>query len=160
LPNLAEPSQETQISISCEDPKSLLDTLEQIYRQAYASLPDYGHQDPQEVSSYLRSIIDSPVTQMLIAREDGRIKGFAAVECKPSSAEVWEIAVSPGQQKHGLGQRLLQAACDLARAEDYSQLNLWVGVHNQQARKFYEKQGFEYAGRAGRWLKMHKVLDA
>ena len=33
---------------------------------------------------------------------------------------------------------------------------LWVGEHNERAKRFYEKLGFSYMGKVGKWIRMIK----
>lgn len=53
------------------------------------------------------------------------------------------LAVSPKAQGTGVGQLLMNAAQDWAKAQGFRLLHLEVFANNTKARHFYQKQGFE-----------------
>jgi amino-acid N-acetyltransferase len=53
---------------------------------------------------------------MLVARQDGRIVGTAALELYADGALLRSVAVAPALQGTGLGRRLIEAALEVARA--------------------------------------------
>jgi GNAT superfamily N-acetyltransferase len=55
------------------------------------------------------------------------------------------IAVVPSRRRHGIGQELLDALVEKARAEGYPGLSLSV-EHDSPAVGFYERNGFEQQG--------------
>jgi ribosomal protein S18 acetylase RimI-like enzyme len=52
------------------------------------------------------------------------------------------IAVVPSRRGHGLGEALLEALCERARADRYTALSLSVEKGNEPLLAFYEKHGF------------------
>jgi GNAT superfamily N-acetyltransferase len=67
------------------------------------------------------------------------------------------IAVVPSKRKHGLGQELLDALLERARAEGVQQISLSV-EQGSPAVKFYERNGFTPAGEHGDALTMVRTL--
>ncbi|HUS90978.1 MAG TPA: N-acetyltransferase [Phycisphaerae bacterium] len=89
------------------------------------------HRSLEDVYAMLR--------EFQVAEEDGRVVGCAAVDVFWADlAEVKAMAVAPGREGRGIGSRLLEAACEDARA---------IGVRRLFAltyeRGFFEKHGFE-----------------
>jgi GNAT superfamily N-acetyltransferase len=67
------------------------------------------------------------------------------------------IAVVPSKRKHGLGQQLLDALLDRARADGVQQISLSV-ENGSPAVAFYERNGFEPVGEHGDALTMLRRL--
>lgn len=59
--------------------------------------------------------LNDHLASAVVAREDGRIVGTAALEFYSDGALLRSVAVSPEQHGHGLGHRLTEAAIALAR---------------------------------------------
>ncbi|MGF6723777.1 GNAT superfamily N-acetyltransferase [Paraburkholderia sp. GAS41] len=75
--------------------------------------------------------------------------GFACFERQPDSA--WGVLLDnlhalPGHQGMGVGTLLMAAAVDWAREQGESQLYLYVLEGNTPAIRFYERQGWQFAG--------------
>jgi ribosomal protein S18 acetylase RimI-like enzyme len=67
------------------------------------------------------------------------------------------IAVVPSKRKHGVGQELLDALLERARAEGVTQVSLSV-EDGSPAVAFYERNGFEPVGERGDALTMLRRL--
>jgi len=52
------------------------------------------------------------------------------------------MAVSSQCQRLGIGQKLLQAAIQFAKNENYDSIILVTSYNQQEARRFYERNGF------------------
>ena len=114
---------------------------------------------PWHNASTVQKMQDDYITQMLnqtcvphvtlIAQKNGVPLGFIhACEHKDGiSGEVCGtvplLAVSPAAQGLGAGQLLMKAAEDWAKEQGYRLLHLEVFANNDNARGFYQKQGFE-----------------
>jgi ribosomal protein S18 acetylase RimI-like enzyme len=74
--------------------------------------------------------------------------GFAQLRYRSSLYEpgpdacLEELWVRPGARGHGLGQALLEAAMDLARAHGATRIDLNTSVDDEAARALYAKCGF------------------
>ena len=61
-----------------------------------------------------------------------------------ATARLYSIAVAEQSRGLGLGQRLLQAAMDLARSRCMRELRLEVKASNKTAIRLYERAGFSF----------------
>jgi GNAT superfamily N-acetyltransferase len=82
--------------------------------------------------------------------------GYAFVDAQTPELT---IAVVPSKRKHGLGQQLLDALLERARAEGVGALSLSV-ENGSPAVGFYERNGFAPAGEHGDALTMLLRLDS
>jgi GNAT superfamily N-acetyltransferase len=69
----------------------------------------------------------------------GIVGGF---ETEPGTIELVSLWVRPGARGHGIGQVLVQAVVDWARAKGAARVHLWVAEPNRTARLLYERCGF------------------
>ncbi|MEM7501578.1 MAG: GNAT family N-acetyltransferase [Pseudomonadota bacterium] len=93
--------------------------------------------------------------------QDGRIAGFSIVSLRPEllshapSSHLEAIAVAPGFERQGIGQRLLGAAERRARERGAESMTLHVFAVNDRARAMYEKAGFD-----GELVRYYKPLQS
>jgi GNAT superfamily N-acetyltransferase len=77
---------------------------------------------------------------------DGQPAGLAAVFEADGPAELVSMWVRPAARGRGVGEALISAAADWARARDHDALYLWVAQVNPAARRLYERCGFTPTG--------------
>ena len=75
-----------------------------------------------------------------------RIVGFVGVWYMVDQLHLVTIAVDPGQQRRGIGTRLLLEVFDLAMEAELNEIVLEVRESNDRARTMYEAFGFRKAG--------------
>ncbi|MGO4526035.1 N-acetyltransferase family protein [Microvirga sp. 2MCAF35] len=94
-------------------------------------LPDLH--TPEEDLAFFRDHV-FPTSEVWIARAEERLIGFAGARLD------WldHLYVDPAWHGRGVGQALLSAV-----RTDRPELNLWTFQDNAQARRFYERQGFQ-----------------
>lgn len=80
----------------------------------------------------------------IVAREDGRIVGSAALEVYGEGALLRSVAVAPALQRRGLGHELTDAAFQLARTVGAPAVYLLTTT----AERYFPKFGFERIDRA------------
>jgi ribosomal protein S18 acetylase RimI-like enzyme len=117
-------------------------------------LPDrfLDHDVTQERAAYWQARLNAPGTEqrsVTIAERGREAIGFSCVEYQPDS--VWGVLLDnlhalPGHQGLGVGTMLIGAARDWARAQGERQLYLYVLEGNTPAIRFYERQGWKFAG--------------
>ncbi len=85
----------------------------------------------------------APHGALLIARIDGRVAGCVALRrLEASIAEMKRLYARPEFRGHGLGERLVGEAIDVARHAGYAALRLDTLAAMQSAQKLYAKLGF------------------
>jgi GNAT superfamily N-acetyltransferase len=62
------------------------------------------------------------------------------------TGELHFLFVTPAFMGGGIGSRLLIRATELVQEDSYRQTMLWVFSHNREARRFYERQGWNTTG--------------
>ncbi len=83
-----------------------------------------------------------------VAESDGLAVGMASVGEAGSSrtGSVTSFWVHPRARGKGVGDALLLATIESARAAGYDELLLWVVENNDHAQKLYERHGFQRTG--------------
>jgi N-acetylglutamate synthase-like GNAT family acetyltransferase len=125
------------------DERSLLEDL-----QRRASLANPGD---REALLEHPDAIAIPVAQLaagrvFVAESAGAIVGFAALEPRADGdAELDALFVEPTQWRLGVGQRLVDRCCDVARGTGARAIHV---IGNPHAQAFYLACGFESAGTA------------
>jgi len=87
--------------------------------------------------------LDSHLATTLVAREDGRVVGSAALEVYTDGVLLRSVAVAPERQGQGLGRKLTDAAIRLARGLRAPTMYLLTTT----AEQFFPKFGFERVAR-------------
>lgn len=75
--------------------------------------------------------------------------GFAQLGEADGNAHLDELAVVPGRMRRGVGTRLVEAACEWARAEGYPAVTLTTYADVPWNAPFYERLGFREWAQAG-----------
>lgn len=91
-----------------------------------------------------RAELEQHVGSTLVARENGRIVGSAALELYGAAALLRSVAVAAPLRGRGLGQALTAAALDLARRRSVRTVYLLT----ETAAEFFPKWGFRPITRA------------
>ena len=99
----------------------------------------------------IRSSFDNKISCWLVAEVEGVVVGYVGSESVLDSADMMNIAVSPGYRRQGIAEALINALFDALRAKDIRFLMLEVRVSNVPAIALYEKLGFTVAGRRPRY---------
>jgi GNAT superfamily N-acetyltransferase len=95
-----------------------------------------------------RESVESGRPELLVAREDGAVRGRAAFgACRDrgapaTQAELRALYVAPGSWSKGVGRTLWRSASKTMRAQGCTGCSLWVFVRDEQAIRFYRALGF------------------
>ena len=73
---------------------------------------------------------------------DGQAVGYAMTDTMDGHAHLHEMDVHPSHARQGLGTRLLAAAMEKARLDEFSHISLVTFRHLPWNAPFYEKRGF------------------
>jgi [ribosomal protein S18]-alanine N-acetyltransferase len=87
--------------------------------------------------------VDSSV---IVARRERRIAAFAIMHFGEEVAHLNLLAVAPDQRRQGLGRQLMQWLTATALEAGVFRINLELRTHNEAARIFYERLGFDQLG--------------
>ncbi|MFD1471620.1 GNAT family N-acetyltransferase [Companilactobacillus mishanensis] len=72
--------------------------------------------------------------------------GYSKIISNKDNFELERIYILQGNQRKGFGNLLMDHAISLAKLNHVSSINLGVWEHNENAKKFYAKQGFVKTG--------------
>jgi [ribosomal protein S18]-alanine N-acetyltransferase len=97
---------------------------------------------PQRVAREIRD----RNTNVLVARRDGRIAGFAIMRFGELHAHLNLLAVDPGYRRRGLGRRLMEWLEQSAVVAGIGEIGLEVRASNAAARRFYYVLGYAEVG--------------
>jgi ribosomal protein S18 acetylase RimI-like enzyme len=122
----------------------LLAPMFDAYRQFYQQTPDLG-----VAREFLRERLEHDQSVIFLAlRQDGSAVGFTQLHPSFSSASARRIFilndlfVDPAARRSGVGQRLLNAAAEVARGAGAIRLTLSTAHTNATAQSLYEAQGW------------------
>ncbi|MBK6686318.1 MAG: ribosomal protein S18-alanine N-acetyltransferase [Deltaproteobacteria bacterium] len=93
----------------------------------------------------IRRRIRDDETEVIVARSEGRVVGFALMQLDLDDAHLLLLGVGSDVERQGLGRRLLHFLEEEARAAGIRYLHLEVRANNRGARAFYQAHGFREA---------------
>jgi ribosomal protein S18 acetylase RimI-like enzyme len=91
-------------------------------------------------------INDRSVNYLAYRPESPEPAGLAGVYVADGVANVVSLWVRPSARGHGVGEALIGATADWAKARDHDSIVLWVTESNAPARKLYDRCGFALTG--------------
>lgn len=113
-----------------------MDIQEVPYTEAPVALLLEADPSPEKLKTYL------PHSTCFVAQQQGTLVGAYAVKCiAPEIYELMSIAVSPGQQRKGLGTILLKHAITTVGALGARRLEVGTGSFGCQL-AWYQREGF------------------
>lgn len=115
-----------------------LDAVHEIEREAFST--------PWPSHAYRQELETNRLAHYVVARRGSEIVGFAGMWLLVDEAHVTTFATRRTWRRQGIGERLLLALLDLARARGAREATLEVRPSNTAARRLYEKYGFRNAG--------------
>jgi len=121
------------------------------FRPADLALTIYGCHG---IAEYLRRRFEahedgSP--EPMVAECDGAVAGFVELRSHDSGVFLNYIATDERVQGRGVGRLLLKQSLEDLRAAPGTRFTLDVFGHNERAKSWYSRLGFERAGSAGFW---------
>jgi len=114
----------------------------------------------------VQHFISGDDSTVIVARRENRIAAFAIMHVGDEVAHLNLLAVATVHRRAGLGTQLLHWLTASATTAGVFRINLELRTHNEEARAFYERLGFErigvvpgyYQGREAA-LRMSRRLD-
>jgi ribosomal-protein-alanine N-acetyltransferase len=108
---------------------------------------------PWPERSFKFEIAENPAARNWVAEADGRIVAMLVLWLIVDEAHIATIATHPEFRRQGIGERLMLAALEDARAEGARRAFLEVREGNAGAQAMYLKYGFAIAGRRPQYYK-------
>ena len=139
---------------------SRIDDLKRLWlalREYHGSVtPEWGALRPAEESWAQRretyAAILAEDGALFLALDDAAVVGFALCEREEGGSPTWQwpsdflsivdLVVLPEHRRLGIGEALLDAVEDEARAHDVAAIDINAAAPNEAARRFYEQHGY------------------
>ncbi len=101
---------------------------------------------PWSRSAFVAEVEDNDLACYLVAEAGGKVVGYAGMWVILDEAHVTNVALLPACRGQGLGMRLMNALCRIAKALGAVRMTLEVRPSNHAAQRLYGKLGFEVRG--------------
>lgn len=109
-------------------------------------IPQLSSSNPPPTQAALEEIVQSPATDLFLARVDGRIVGSLTLATFriPTGLRAWieDVVVDDAARGHGVGAALNKAALEEARQRGAVTVDLTSRPSREAANKLYKKLGF------------------
>jgi ribosomal-protein-alanine N-acetyltransferase len=115
-----------------------LAAVQEIERESFST--------PWPPHAYRAELETNRLAHYIVARYGDQLVGFAGIWLMVDEAHVTTFAVRKTWRRQGVGERLLIALLDLAKARGAREATLEVRPSNHPARRLYEKYGFALVG--------------
>jgi ribosomal-protein-alanine N-acetyltransferase len=96
---------------------------------------------------YEQAVQNSQPRRVMLVLEDQTIQSFLVARAVADEWELENIAVATNVRRRGLGSAIFKEFLQMAQNEKSQSVFLEVRESNASARLFYERSGFEKAGR-------------
>ncbi len=94
----------------------------------------------------VQHFISGPESSVVVARREQRIAAFAIMHFGDEVAHLNLLAVAPDHRRQGLGRQLMDWLTATAIEAGVFRINLELRTHNEAARVFYQRLGFDQLG--------------
>ncbi len=123
------------------------------FRKAYENIiPESFLKDftPEKREVFFRNEFEK-YKDTYIIETDNEIIGFSTIgktrdKNEINTGEIWGIYLHPDYWEKGYGTKLLNYLIEILKKRGFNEITLWVLEENLPARKFYEKNGFQFDG--------------
>jgi ribosomal protein S18 acetylase RimI-like enzyme len=130
-----------------DDWQTLRDVRLAALREApYAFGSTYAREAAFAEEQWRGRISDRSVTYLAYLPENPEPAGLAGVYVEGDVADVVSVWVRPSARGRAVGEALIGATADWAKARDHESLLLWVTESNAPARRLYDRCGFTPTG--------------
>lgn len=139
---------------AAQDVPGILSLLKQVGRVHHLGRPDIFRENAQKYgASQVLAMLNSPVTPIFVAAEEGRVLGYGFCIIKTTAQDpvltdgvslyIDDLCVDEGCRGQHIGTALYEAICAYARQRKCRSVTLNVWCCNQPAMKFYESLGMK-----------------
>ena len=128
------------VDIATEATPDLVETIGRI-------LPQLSKSSPAPTTAEIAAIIDSPASDLLVARVDGRIVGTLTLVIFriPTGMRAWieDVVVDDAARGQGVGEALNRFALDVAKQRGCKTVDLTSRPSREAANRMYQRIGFQ-----------------
>jgi len=128
------------VDIATEATPDLVETIGRI-------LPQLSKSSPAPTTAEIAEIIDSPASDLLVARVDGRIVGTLTLVIFriPTGMRAWieDVVVDDAARGQGVGEALNRFALDVAKQRGCKTVDLTSRPSREAANRMYQRIGFQ-----------------
>ena len=109
------------------------------------------HDDTAEgYAWFLGEELNNPDVVVFVAEQDGEVVGYVYAgvegqnwkELREEAGFIHDVVVAPQARTHGVGARLIEAACGWCRDRGMPRVLLWVAEQNTGAQRVFDRTGF------------------
>ncbi|HSI14471.1 MAG TPA: GNAT family N-acetyltransferase [Chthoniobacter sp.] len=103
---------------------------------------------PEQMQRRLVEHAQSKLNAVFVAVAEAQVVGLISFHCSPtfhvdsSLGRITSLVVDSGHRRSGIGQRLVEAAEEFARASGCARVEVTSGDHRADAHAFYEQLGY------------------
>ena len=101
---------------------------------------------PWSRNAFLSEIYENSRACYLVARQNGTVIGYVGIWIILDEGHITNLAVHTDHRRRGVGERLMKAIMDYAKAKGARRTTLEVRVSNLGAQRLYERLGFVSVG--------------
>ena len=109
-------------------------------------IPQLSKSSPPPTVAELREMIESPASDVLVARVDGRVVGTLTLVTFriPTGVRAWieDVVVDDSARGHGVGEALNRVALERAGAKGAKTVDLTSRPSREAANRLYQRIGF------------------
>ncbi|MFH0759947.1 MAG: GNAT family N-acetyltransferase [Bacteroidota bacterium] len=123
-----------------------IDTVVRYHSEYYNEKYGFNHEFGEYVRKPLTDLVERKSTKerVWLIRDSGSVKGcITLVHNSDKEAQLRWYYVDETLRGKGLGSELIKRLIDFAREQDYRRVILWTVSLLKDARRMYEKHGFE-----------------
>lgn len=135
-----------------EDCRSLWRELADWHREIYGD-PTIGGEHPEDYFDKHLAKVGS--SNIWVAQKDQRVVGFVGLIIEGTEGEVEPMIVERSSRHRGVGVQLVQTVVSEARKRGISFLNVKPVARNEEAIKFFYRQGFAILGHIDMFIDLY-----
>jgi len=104
---------------------------------------------PEMIKEKLDKLLSNPSDDVYIYQESNKVLGFVTLHYSVQLAyegdfcEIGYLVVDESARGRGIGKKLEEHACNLAKEKSCSLIHVFSMDHRNEAHQFYEKQGYK-----------------
>ena len=121
--------------------KMLCSDYDSVYN-LWSTTPGVGLNDIDDSKAGIKKYLRRNPDTCFVAEKDGRVAGIILSGHDGRRGYIHHAAVAQGEQRHGIGSALVDAALSALEREGINKVALVAYADNEKGNVFWEKQGF------------------